>query len=86
MKLKLMSAVLAGAMLLAVKTSAITGPVTEFRKIADGVYAYIGKLNDANAMVVVTSQGVVLVDTGNNNSDSRALLKDIQSVTNQPLR
>jgi cyclase len=66
--------------------SAITANTPEFRKLADGVYAYIGKLNDANAMVVVTGQGVVVVDTGNNNPDSRALLKDIQSVTNQPVR
>lgn len=65
---------------------AITGPVPEFRQVANGVYAYIGKRNDANALVIVTSEGVVLADTGNNNSDSRAILKDIQSVTNQPIR
>ena len=29
------------------------------------VYAFVGKLNDANAFVVVTTQGVVVV-TGNN--------------------
>jgi cyclase len=66
--------------------SAITGDTPEFRKLADGVYAYIGKRNDANAMAIVTSEGAVLVDTGNNNSDSRALLKDIQSVSGQPVR
>lgn len=65
---------------------AVTGAVPEFRQIADGVYAYIGKRNDANALVIVTSQGVVLADTGNNNSDSRAILKDIRSVTQQPVR
>src|SRR6185437_6185880 len=65
---------------------AITGDKPEFRKLADGVYAYIGKLNDANAMAIVTSQGVIIVDTGNNNPDTRALLKDIDSVTNQPVR
>lgn len=65
---------------------AITGPQPEFRQIADGVYAYIGKRNDANALVIVTSEGVVLADTGNNNSDSRAILKGIHSVTSQPVR
>ena len=71
---------------LAGRADAITGPKPEFRQVADGVYAYIGKRNDANALAIVTSEGVVLADTGNNNSDSRAILKDIQSVTNQPVR
>ena len=45
------------------RLGAITPAQPEFRKLADDVYVYIGKLNDANAMVVVTTQGVVLVDT-----------------------
>jgi len=64
----------------------ITGPKPEFRKLADGVYAYVGKLNDANALAIVTSAGVVLADTGNNTTDARELLKDIKSVTDQPVR
>ena len=44
---------------------AITPDKAEFRKLADDVYVYIGKLNDANAMVVVTSQGVVVIITQN---------------------
>ena len=43
---------------------AVTGDTPEFKKIADDVYAFIGKTNDANALVIVTPQGVVLVDTG----------------------
>ena len=65
---------------------AITPDKTEFRKVADGVYAFIGKLNDANALVVVTPQGVVLVDTGNNPPETRTLQKFIRSVTDQPVR
>jgi cyclase len=65
---------------------AITPDKAEFRKLADGVYAYIGKRNDANAMVVVTSQGVVVVDTGNNQPESRNLMRSIQAVTAQPIR
>jgi cyclase len=70
----------------ALQAQAITGEKAEFKKLADGVYAYIGKLNDANAMAIVTSQGVVVVDTGNNQPESRNLLKFIQSVTTQPIR
>ena len=72
--------------MLAGTAGAITGPTPEFRQIADGVYAYIGKRNDANALAIVTREGVVLADTGNNNSDSRAILKDIQSVTSEAVR
>ena len=58
----------------------------EFKKIADNVYAFIGRRNDANALVVVTSQGVVLVDTGNDPPQTRILQNFIKSVTDQPVR
>ena len=65
---------------------AITPDKPEFRKLADDVYAYIGKVNDANAMVIVTVQGVVLVDTGNSQPETRNIQKYIKSVTSQPVR
>src|SRR4051812_20779800 len=64
----------------------ITGDKAEFRKVGDDVYAFIGKRNDANALVVVTAQGVVLVDTGNNPPETRMLRSYIRSVTEQPVR
>ena len=71
---------------LAAGALAMTGEKAEFVKLADDVYAYIGKRNDANAMVIVTNQGVVLVDTGNNQPDTRDLAEKIKSVTSQPVR
>jgi len=65
---------------------AMTGDKAELQKLADGVYAYVGKRNDANAMVIVTSQGVVLVNTANSQPDTRDLAKQIRSVTDQPVR
>ena len=65
---------------------AVTGEKAEFKKVADDVYAFIGKLNDANALVVVTSQGVVVVDTGNNPPETRILQQFIRSVTQEPVR
>jgi cyclase len=65
---------------------AITGEKPEFKKVADDVYAFIGKRNDANALVVVTNQGVVLVDTGNSPPETRVLANFIKSVTSQPVR
>ncbi len=84
LRLRLLTVI--AAVSFACEAQAITGDKAEFRKLADGVYAYVGKRNDANAMVVVTSQGVVVVDTGNNQPESRNLMKLIQSVTSQPIR
>src|SRR5262250_768625 len=65
---------------------AITPEKAEFKKVAEDVYAFVGKRNDANALVVVTSQGVVVVDTGNNPPETRLLQNFIKSVTSQPIR
>jgi glyoxylase-like metal-dependent hydrolase (beta-lactamase superfamily II) len=81
-----LAAAVVAAIIFAAQAHAITGEKPEFKKLADDVYAYVGKLNDANAMVVVTSQGVVVVDTGNNQPETRNLQKHIQSVTKQPVR
>jgi cyclase len=66
--------------------SAMTGEKAVLQKLADGVYAFVGKRNDANAMVIVTTQGVVLVDTGNNPPETRILRQDIAAVTSEPVR
>ena len=73
-------------LLIARGAGAITPEKPEFKKLADDIYAYVGKLNDANAMVVVTSQGVVVIDTGNNQPETRNIQKHIQSITQQPVR
>jgi cyclase len=65
---------------------AITGEKAELKKIADGVYAFIGKRNDANALAIVTGEGVVLVDTGNNPPETRILQQLLRSVTSAPVR
>jgi cyclase len=68
------------------QASALTGDQAEFKKVADNVYAFVGRRNDANALVVVTSQGVVVVDTGNDPPQTRILQDFIKSVTEQPVR
>ena len=82
----LLPSALAAGLALAPTAEAMTGPVAELQKLGDGVYAVVGKNNDANAMFVVTSQGVVLVNTGNSQPDTRDIAKKIQSVTDQPVR
>ncbi len=78
--------ILAAFCVLPLRLDAATAGVSEFNKIADDVYAYIGKNNDANAMVIVTAQGVVLVDTGNNQPETRNILKHIRAITAAPVR
>lgn len=86
MKKVLPAVALAAAVAFASDIYAITPEKAEFKKLADDVYAYVGKLNDANAMVVVTPEGVVVVDTGNNQPETRNIAKHIQAVTQQPVR
>src|SRR5215212_11139367 len=67
------------------QANAITGDEAELKKIADNVYAFVGRRNDANALVLITSQGVVLVDTGNDPPQTRILQNFIKSITDQPV-
>lgn len=81
------STLAAGAVVASVIAApAATGEKAEFKKVAEDVYAFIGKRNDANALAIVTSQGVVVVDTGNNPPETRLLQQFIRSVTAQPVR
>src|SRR3954453_9458517 len=87
MKSKVLRPLLIGAsVMLAAHAFAMTGEKAEFKKVADDVYAFVGKLNDANALVVVTTQGVVVVDTGNSPPETRGLQNFTKSVTPQPVR
>jgi glyoxylase-like metal-dependent hydrolase (beta-lactamase superfamily II) len=61
----------------------------ELKPVADGVYAAIAaaryKVN-CNAAVILTNDGVVVVDSHSKPSASFALYRQIQAVTRQPIR
>src|SRR2546430_12036114 len=61
----------------------------EFKQVADGVYAAIAapryKVN-SNAAVILTNDGVVVVDSHSKPSAAQALYRDIQGITKQPIR
>jgi len=61
----------------------------ELRPVADGIYAAIAapryKVN-SNAAVIVTNDGVVVVDSHSKPSAAFALYQEIQSVTKQPIK
>ena len=39
-------------------------PGPQFKKVSEGIYVYAAVLNEANSTIVVTQDGVVLIDTG----------------------
>jgi hypothetical protein len=61
----------------------------ELKKVGDGIYAAIAapayKVN-CNAAVIVTNDGVVVVDSHSKPSAARAVYKQIQAVTKQPIQ
>jgi cyclase len=61
----------------------------ELKPVADGVYAAIAapryKVN-CNAAVILTNDGVIVVDSHSKPSAARALYREIQSVTKLPIK
>jgi cyclase len=57
-----------------------------FTKIKEGIFVRAEKPADSNAAIVLTEEGVVLIDSGHNPPDSQALLKAVKQLTQQPIR
>ena len=66
-----------------------TKDLFELKKVTDGVYAAVAapqyKVN-SNAAVIVTNDGVVVVDSHSKPSAARAVYQQIQAVTKLPVR
>src|SRR5215213_6661450 len=61
----------------------------EMKKVGDGVYAAIAAprfKSNCNAAVILTNDGVVVVDSHSKPSAAAALQREIQSVTKLPVR
>ena len=61
----------------------------ELKKVADGVYAAVAHPRtpiNCNAAVVVYDEGVLVVDTHSRPSSARALIQQIKTVTDKPVR
>ena len=61
----------------------------ELKPVADGVYGAIAAPRDkvnSNAAVIVTGDGVVVVDSHSKPSAAQSLYKEIQGITNKPVR
>ncbi|HEX2387039.1 MAG TPA: MBL fold metallo-hydrolase [Candidatus Binatia bacterium] len=58
----------------------------QIRKITDGIYVYVGKNLNSNCGIVLTQDGVVLIDSGHNPTDSRAIAAAVKKLTPMPVR
>jgi cyclase len=57
-----------------------------FKKVKDGIYTYTGKPQDSNCTIILTQEGVVLIDSGNEPTDSQVVMKAVKQLTSLPVR
>src|SRR6195256_1826090 len=84
MKLKNALAVLVSFFAVGLASAQDLGP--QIRKLEDGIYVYVGKNLNSNCGIVLTREGVVLIDSGHNPTDSRAILEAVKKLTPLPVR
>src|SRR5262249_3058183 len=82
----------AGAAVVAVVSFAFAGSAAaqdlgpRVKKFADGVYALVGENYNSNAGIVLTQDGVVLIDSGHNPIESRKVAEIVKQLTPMPVR
>jgi cyclase len=86
MKSKLALALTVSISLLTVRTLAAQDLGPNVRKIKDGIYVYVGTNLNSNCGIVLTQEAVVLIDSGHNPTDSRAILEAVKKLTPMPVR
>lgn len=58
----------------------------QFKKVKDGIYVYAGALNESNCTIILTQDGVVLIDSGQSPKDSHIVAAALKKLTQQPVR
>jgi glyoxylase-like metal-dependent hydrolase (beta-lactamase superfamily II) len=86
MKIKLMPILAAALSLLFVRVLSAQDLDPQIKKIKDGIYVYVGKEFNSNCGIILTQEGVVLIDSGHNPTDSRAILAAVKKLTPLPVR
>lgn len=80
------------AVVIGVFASIVTAPAPaqdlgpHFKKLKEGIFVYAQSPADSNATIILTSEGVVLIDSGHRPSDSVALASALKELTTQPVR
>jgi cyclase len=86
MRTKLGLAVVVSVSLLTVRILAAQDLGPNIRKIKEGIYVYVGTNLNSNCGIVLTQEGVVLIDSGHNPTDSRAIFEAVKKLTPLPVR
>jgi cyclase len=58
----------------------------QFKKIKEGIYVQSASETNSNCGIILTQDGVVLIDSGHNPTDSRAVLEAVKKLTPLPIR
>ena len=56
------------------------------KKLADGVYVHTGNGFDSNSGIILTDEGVVVIDTGQSPIESRDIAATVKKLTSMPVR
>ena len=86
MKKRLIPVLAVGLSLLFVRVSSAQDLSPQIKKLKDGIYVYVGKEFNSNCGIVLTQEGVVLIDSGHNPTDSRAIADSVKKLTSLPVR
>ncbi|MBI2089293.1 MAG: MBL fold metallo-hydrolase [Deltaproteobacteria bacterium] len=57
-----------------------------FKKIKEGIFVHAANPLISNIGIILTQEGVVLIDSGLNPPDSHAVMKAVKQLTSQPIR
>jgi len=58
----------------------------KFKKVKEGIYVYTDALNESNCTIILTQDGVVLIDSGQSPKDSHVVAAALKKLTSQPVR
>src|SRR3954469_7900776 len=58
----------------------------QIKKLGEGIYVYVGKNFNSNTGIILTQDGVVLIDSGHAPTDSRAVADAVKKLTPMPVR
>ena len=63
-----------------------SGSRSQVKKLADGVYVHAGKGFDSNSGIILTDEGVIVIDTGQNPIESRDIMNTVKKLTSMQVR
>jgi cyclase len=58
----------------------------KFKRMKEGIFTYTGKSQDSNCTIILTQEGVVLIDSGHYPPDSRLIAETIKKLTPLPVK